>query len=90
MNNKAVYIGNEPDLIKDKEYTVIGIKRVCFSGPVNSGIYYLIKDESEKEVYVHSRNFIGSISFLTDEQEVIRKERVQELHEKMRKYGYNI
>jgi lipocalin len=90
MNNKAKYIGDEPNLIKDKEYIVIGMKRVCFSGPVNSGTYYLIKDESEKEVFIHSRNFIGSICLLSDEEKKIVEERREELYKKMRAHGYNI
>lgn len=89
MNDKAIYLGSESNLIKNKEYTVKGMKRVCFSGPVNSGTYYLIEDETEKDIYVHSREFSGSICLLTDEQKKESDRRISAHHQKMKERGFN-
>jgi len=89
MNNKSVYIGSNPDLIKDKEYTVKGLKRVCFSGPKNSGVYYLVEDNNEKDIYVHSREFIGGVCLLSDADKLISDKRIELLKQRLRERGFN-
>jgi lipocalin len=89
MNDKVVYTGSNPDLVNGEEYTVKSMKRVCFSGPVNSGTYYLIEDKNEKDVFVHSREFKGRVCLLTDEQKEISDKRIQAHIQRMKERGFN-